>query len=119
MSDLTDKQRHVINLAADVIDAHTTNHKLANSLRGILQSLEARRTQPEATAQVAPEDITLESWDRHPRGGMQVGMPLGVKLTHKPTATIICVDSNRSQHRNKALAMEGLRAILAATQQKG
>lgn len=81
---------------------------------GGLKAAEASR-QPAPVVAVKPEDITLESWDRHPRGGMQVGMPLGVKLTHKPTATVICVDSNRSQHRNKALAMDGLRAILAAT----
>ena len=61
---------------------------------------------------IKPEDIAIESWDRHPRTGMQVGMPNGVRLIHKPTATVICVDINRSQHQNKSLAMDGLRTIL-------
>ena len=38
----------------------------------------------------------------------------GVRLTHIPTGIVVTVRESRSQHRNKAIALERLRARLAA-----
>lgn len=38
----------------------------------------------------------------------------GVRLTHLPTGIVVAVRESRSQHRNKAIALERLRARLAA-----
>lgn len=42
----------------------------------------------------------------------------GVRLTHIPTGTVVTVRESRSQHRNKAIALERLRARLAALAKK-
>lgn len=38
----------------------------------------------------------------------------GVRLTHTPTGIVVAVREERSQHRNKAIALERLRARLEA-----
>lgn len=38
----------------------------------------------------------------------------GVRLTHIPTGIVVTVRESRSQHRNKAIALERLRTRLAA-----
>lgn len=44
-------------------------------------------------------------------GGQHVAKPcMGVRLTHVPTNTTVMVDSERSQHANRAKAMDELRA---------
>jgi protein subunit release factor A len=42
----------------------------------------------------------------------------GVRLTHLPTGIVVLSRSERSQHRNRALALERLRKKLAAHRQK-
>lgn len=51
MSELTDKQKHTIKIAADLLRTYGGQRyaRMADSLLGIVKSLEARRTQPEAT----------------------------------------------------------------------
>ncbi len=42
----------------------------------------------------------------------------GVRLTHTPTGIVVVVREERSQHRNKAIALERLRARLKALHAK-
>lgn len=39
------------------------------------------------------------------KGGFSLGITNGIKLIHKPTGTIAECDSERSQHRNRAIAI--------------
>ena len=64
------------------------------------------------------EDIEV-SQVGYSTGGMRVGMNTGVKLTHKPTGITVTVSSERSQHRNRELALQKLEKMVAETQTTG
>lgn len=66
---------------------------------------------------VLPADLVLEIWP--PQPGFQLSMPRGVKLTHKPTGTVVTCDTERSQHANRDRALEMLRAKLRPTKGEG
>ena len=53
-----------------------------------------------------PSDLKIEAWSPRPPGGQQVGVWTGVKITHLPTGLVAICDSDRSQHRNKQIAMD-------------
>jgi len=58
-----------------------------------------------------PNDILVEYEQRKP--GMQpVTVPMGIRLTHKPTGISAYCAAERSQPRNKAVCMEMLMAAL-------
>ena len=52
------------------------------------------------------EDLKFEVSRRSPPGGQHVGTETGVKVTHLPTGLIAECRNERSQHRNKAVAMD-------------
>ena len=58
--------------------------------------------------EIPPPDLLVETYRPHPPGGQQVGIHSGVKITHLPTGLIAICDTNRSQHRNKQVAMDML-----------
>ncbi len=63
---------------------------------------------------IPPEDLKIEVWPIpgiHQRGGQHVGTVPGVRVTHIPSNVHAYVDIGRSQHINKAIAMD---MILAA-----
>ncbi len=55
---------------------------------------------------IKPEDLKVEAlgWE-HP-GGQHVGTPTGVKITHLPTGLTAQCRTERSQHRNRSIAMD-------------
>ena len=56
---------------------------------------------------IRPEDLEYELWP--PRtGGQQAGISSGIKVTHIPSGLIAICNTERSQHRNKAIAMDML-----------
>ncbi len=63
-----------------------------------------------------PEDLRIEVWPIEgldPRGGQQVGMGhRGVKITHLPSGTTALSMGGRSQHANKAIALDMLFSAL-------
>ena len=61
---------------------------------------------------IDPADLKVEAWPygEH-KGGQHVGIQTGVKVTHIPTNTVAIVENERSQHRNREIAMD---MILAA-----
>jgi len=61
-----------------------------------------------------PNDWKFEIWPEPPKGGMRVGMPKGVKVTHLPTGQTQTCDSERSQHANRDKALRAL-ALRVAT----
>ena len=62
-----------------------------------------------------PEDIVVDIANYPPRG-MLVGIPVGVKITHKPTGIVVTEDSERSQHRNREVALQKLEKLVAEAQ---
>lgn len=62
---------------------------------------------------VLPTDVRIESWPMQ-GGGMHVGMPRGVKITHIATDRICICNSERSQHKNRDIALAGIKAMIAA-----
>jgi len=67
---------------------------------------------------IDPSDIKIECYPAKVVGGLTFGMGAGVKITHKNGMVAIC-DSERSQHRNREMAMEALSGMLALEALKG
>lgn len=51
------------------------------------------------------EDLKVEAL-RHPPGGQHVGVETGVRVTHLPTGLMAECKTERSQHRNRSIAMD-------------
>lgn len=62
---------------------------------------------------VLPSELRIESWPVQ-QGGMHVGMPRGVKINHVTTGHVCICNSERSQHKNRDIALAGIKAMLAA-----
>jgi peptide chain release factor 2 len=55
---------------------------------------------------VADSDFEISIWPEQPKGGQHVGSgPRGVKIVHIPTGMTAMCDTERSQHRNRSVAM--------------
>ena len=59
------------------------------------------------------DEFEITSYPARPTGGMQVGMPSGVTITHKPSKLAVSCDSERSQHRNRDKALQMMALVLA------
>jgi len=60
------------------------------------------------------EDFEVTHYPPMPTTGLLVGMPKGVKVTHRPTGLFAVSEHERSQHRNRELAWNKLQEMLAA-----
>ena len=56
--------------------------------------------------EIRPEDLKVEASKRDPPGGQHVGTETGVKITHLPTGLTAECKTERSQHRNRSVAMD-------------
>jgi hypothetical protein len=65
-------------------------------------------------ATLQPTDLIVEAWPPPARQGLHVGMPKGVKVTHRPTGLVATCDSERSQHRCRDQALAELQAKVNA-----
>jgi peptide chain release factor 1 len=68
---------------------------------------------------IPPGDIQIEIWPPRQQGGQIVGSSSGIKLTHIPTGIMVIVNTERSQHINKIIAMDGLLSILTHPKFRG
>ena len=62
-----------------------------------------------------PEDLKIEVDPRqkYQHGGQHVGKPdVGIMITHMPSGYGVMYGDEKSQHRNKAKALEALRIVL-------
>lgn len=62
-----------------------------------------------------PEDIVVDIAN-YPTRGMLLGIPVGVRITHKPTGISVVEDSECSQHRNREVALRKLEKMVAEAQ---
>ena len=60
------------------------------------------------------EDFEVMHYPPMPTTGMRVGMPKGVKVTHRPTGLFAVSEDERSQHMNREVAWNKLQDMLAA-----
>lgn len=58
-------------------------------------------------------NLQIETWPPHKIGGQNVGViSTGVKIEHLPTGIVAISNAERSQHKNKKVAMEMIRSGL-------
>lgn len=62
---------------------------------------------------IPPEDLKIEG-ERHPPGGQHCGVLPGVTITHVPTGISVYCSAERSQHRNRMIAMDALLGALTS-----
>ncbi|MEM9267984.1 MAG: peptide chain release factor H [Pseudomonadota bacterium] len=87
------------------------NHKRTNWFVGVF---ELEKTTSEART-IQPHEVTFESFRAGGPGGQhQNTTDSAVRAVHRPTGLAVVAREMRSQHRNKALAMERLQALMNA-----
>lgn len=60
-----------------------------------------------------PEDLSISAWASKSVNGFCNTVSRGIKIVHLPTGLTATCDSERSQHRNKAVALAELQSKLA------
>jgi protein subunit release factor A len=65
------------------------------------------------------EDLKIEVATRHHPGGQHVGTESGVRITHLPTGLVAEAKTERSQHRNRLIAMDMILGGLTSPNYRG
>ena len=62
------------------------------------------------------DDLIIQSWTGNPTNGWSLSVPNGIKITHIPTGFTAFCESERSQHKNREIAMAEIKAMIGAAQ---
>lgn len=68
--------------------------------------------------EIRDEDLKVEALTRPP-GGQHVGSESGIKVTHLPTGLTAICRTERSQHRNRSIALDMLLGGLTSPHYRG
>lgn len=63
--------------------------------------------------EINPQDLRIDMLPS-PKGGMVTSPSNGIEITHLPTGIVVRCDSERSQHKNRDIAIKELRKQLEA-----
>ena len=61
---------------------------------------------------IDPADLKIEVYDTSPVGGMKVGYPRGLRVSHIPSGITVQINYSRSQHAARALLLSMLEDAL-------
>jgi len=62
---------------------------------------------------INPEDLNISAWsEKTATSSWDYEIPKGIKIIHKPTGIEVTHDKERSQHKNRAVAMDKLKLML-------
>lgn len=71
-------------------------------------------------SEIDPADLHITAWpDDRGKGGQHFGTVSGVKIEHLPTGLVAISNTERSQHRNKNIAMDMLLGGLTSPHCRG
>lgn len=63
--------------------------------------------------QLSHDDLEITNWPPQPQGGMLAGaMPLGVRVSHRPTGCAVECSYHRSQYKNREAAIAVLELLI-------
>lgn len=68
---------------------------------------------------IPPDDLLIEPHPARTTGGQIAGYSCGVKVTHVPSGIVAIVETERSQHRNKNVAVDMILGALTSPHWRG
>lgn len=68
---------------------------------------------------IPDSDLQVEAIRRNPPGGQHVGTEMGIRVVHLPTGLVAECKTERSQHRNRSIAIDMLVGGLTSPHWRG